>query len=132
MKKSLFASLVSAVALFTGCEVTTEDPSCDVKILGQHTMCIMSTDQSFVHSSCQEYNTILSSGYEDYGCPGGETRACTDYDGGTSYTVYYYTDVGDASCDELLGKTDDYGFDPDDPNYMKLFKASISRAKAAK
>lgn len=132
MKKILFASLVSAVALFTGCELTTEDPSCDVKMLGVHTMCVTSTNSTYVHETCQEYNTIVSSGYEDFGCPGGETKACTDYDGDVSYTVYYYTDTQGMSCDELLRKTDDYGFEPDDPNYMKVFKAALSRAKAAK
>ena len=133
MKKILLASMVSAVALFTGCELTTEDPSCDVKIAGYHAMCVTSTNSTFIHESCQDYNTILSSGFEDYGCPSGETKACSDYDeDGIAYTVYYYTDTGDQTCDELLGKTDDYGFGPDDPDYMKILKASISRFEAKK
>lgn len=134
MKKILLASMVGAVALLSGCEIVVEDPSCDIKMAGTRIMCVTSTSESYIHNSCKETNTILTSGVEGYGCAGGETLSCTAYDDdeGVYYTANFYYDVKGASCEQLLEGEDEYGFDEDDPYYMKAVKAAQKKLEAKK
>ena len=118
MKKILLASMVSAVALFTGCEITVENPSCDATWrengrVTQH-ICVTAPASATTARACSEYRAEADyytsvSGIDDFGCEGGAAIVCDGYDRyGNSYSIYFY-DSRDArfACSELL---DEYDF----------------------
>ncbi|MBR4785462.1 MAG: hypothetical protein IK012_09470 [Fibrobacter sp.] len=137
MKKILLASMVGAVALLAGCEIEVLDPSCEIKALGSTAMCVTSENKSYIHEACEDAQKgyPLSDGYEDYGCAGGAKQVCSGYDNGTYFTVNFYYETR-LSCDEVLQDfldgEDEYGFDEDDPYYMKALKFTQKKLEAKK
>ena len=138
MKKLLLVAAISAAAIFTACESSSETSdvtSCDVKMLGQHYVCMESANDSYVRSECasiSDESMGLAEGTVGSGCPGGAKKTCDATEDGVSGTAFFYfDDAASATCEELLSdeeEEDDYGFTPDDDEYyMKALKKAAKK-----
>ena len=109
-------------------------PSCDVKMLGVHYVCMESANDSYVRSECasiSDESMGLAEGKVGSGCPGGAKKTCDATEDGVSGTAFFYfDDAASATCEELLSdeEEDDYGFTPDDDEYyMKALKKAAKK-----
>lgn len=155
MKKLMIASMLTAAALFTACEVSSESDSTEVgscninaTVLGISThTCAESENMSAIQADCNDAQAMFAPSTDDYGfdepslysgtasygsgCPSGAKKVCDFVEDGVSYTQYFYDAyAAEKTCDELLSddEEDDYGFTPDDDEYyMKALKKAAKK-----